>query len=205
MEKKYKIISIISIIVIICLGVFIGINYKNEIENNEFKQVLKNASDLENVTDEHYYEMFSGRTVSIKEFKEFAQSNVENTSDEINILKEFRDKTSNQTQKEYLNLEIDRLEQELLAYDKDIDSVNQYQRYLDGEITANKYRELGTKINDENQRIEKEIGIIKDNVIIYIDNHNELKQVIKELNLDEDFYTNELGGTSGNGGIYLTK
>lgn len=205
MDTKYKIISIILVIILLSLGVIIGINYKNEIDNNEFKEILTNASDIENITDKHYTEMFSGRSVSINEFKTFAQSNVENTSNEISILKEFRDKTSNQTQKEYLDIEINRLEQELRAYEKDIDSANQYERYLNGEITASKYTDLATQINDDVDRIDDETSIIKDDAITYLDNHPDLKQTINELNIDEDFYSNELGGTSGNGGVYITK
>lgn len=205
MDTKYKIISIILVIILLSLGVIIGINYKNEIDNNEFKEILTNASDIENITDKHYTEMFSGRSVSINEFKTFAQSNVENTSNEISILREFRDKTSNQTQKEYLDIEINRLEQELRAYEKDIDSANQYERYLNGEITASKYTDLATQINDDVDRIDDETSIIKDDAITYLDNHPDLKQTINELNIDEDFYSNELGGTSGNGGVYITK
>ena len=65
MNKQHKIISIIIIILLVIIGVYGYINYKNEMENNEFKEILKNASDIENITDKSYTEMYSGKSIRI--------------------------------------------------------------------------------------------------------------------------------------------
>ena len=46
---------------------------------------------------------------------------------------------------------------------------------------------------------------IKDETIIYLDNYRELKAILEEIDVDEDFYINEKGGTTGNGRVYFTK
>jgi len=205
MEGKHKIIAVILIILLILMGSYAIITYKNAQDNNEFKELLKNASNLENITDEHYKEAYSGKSMSGSDFKSFTESILENCTKESDMLIEFKNKTFNQTQKEYLEIEINRLQKEQQAKEKAVDNANQYQRYLNGEITASKYKELSGIIDNDTDRIENEIGMIKEDAITYINNHQDLKDTLKELNIDEDFYKNELGGTSGNGVIYLTK
>ena len=53
MKHKYKIISIIILVLLMIISVFIGINYRNTRDNKEFKEVLKNANNMENTTDKH--------------------------------------------------------------------------------------------------------------------------------------------------------
>ena len=99
MNKKFKIISIIIVILLLIIGVYAFITYKNEMDNYEFKEVIKNASDIENITDKHYAEVYSGRSISIDEYLIFTKSDSDNISQEMDILREFKNKTSNQTQK----------------------------------------------------------------------------------------------------------
>lgn len=205
MERKNKIIITITIILIVILAGYLIINYTNQLNNQEFKEVLKNASDIENTTDQHYKEAYNGTYMSIDEYITFTKSNIENHTKEIDLLKNFKDKTTNQTQKEYLEIQINRLETELRAYEKAVEIGNSYKRYQNGEITLNKYSELQNTLTNDTQRIDNQIGIIKDESITYINNHPELKETLNNINIDEDFYTNELGGTSGNGRIYFTK
>lgn len=205
MNKKFKIISIIIVILLLIIGVYAFITYKNEMDNYEFKEVIKNASDIENITDKHYAEVYSGRSISIDEYLIFTKSDSDNISQEMDILREFKNKTSNQTQKEYLEIQINRLEKEKLIHDKEVDIGNQYKRYIDGEITASKYMELSKIKEEETTNISVERSKIKDESIIYIDNHPDLKVVLENLDVDEDFYLNENGGTTGNGRVYFTK
>lgn len=204
MNKKHIFVSIIIILLII-IGAYAFMSYKNEMDNQEFKEIIKNASDLENITDKHYSEVYSGRSISIDEYLIFMQSDLDNTSKEMDMLREFKNKTSNQTQKEYLEIQINRLGKEKLIREKELDIGNQYKRYLEGEITANNYNEL-LKINEENKNnISVERSRIKDESINYIDNHPDLKSVLENIDVDEDFYLNEHGGTTGDGRVYFTK
>jgi len=205
MDKKYKIISLIIIILVIIIGAYAFTYYKNDMDNREFKEIVKNASDLENVTDKNYAAVYSGRSISIDDYLIFAKSDSENISKEIDMLREFKNKTYNQTQKEYLEIEINRLEKEKLIHESDVDSGNQCKRYYDGEITSSKYIEL-KKINDDyTDSLSSDISRIKGEAITYVGSHPDLKSVLEEINVDEDFYLNEHGGTTGNGRVYFTK
>ncbi len=179
--------------------------YKNEMDNREFKEVLKNVSDIENITDKNYASVYSGKSISIDDYIIFSQSDSDNASKEINMLKEFKNKTFNQTQKDYLEIQINRLEKEKLSHEKDVDLGNQCKRYYNGEITASKYSDLQKTNAEERDKINSEVSKIKDETIIYLDNHRELKAILEEIDVDEDFYINEKGGTTGNGRVYFTK
>lgn len=193
MNKQHKIISIIIIILLVIIGVYGYINYKNEMENNEFKEILKNASDIENITDKSYTEMYSGKSIRIDEYLTFTKSNVENTSKELDILIKFKNKTSNQTQKEFLEMQIKRLEKENIEHKDNLDIGEQCKRYLNGEITANKYNEILEKSTENHEQINDEISKIKEDTMVFIDNHPDLKSVLEEIGVDEDFYLNEKG------------
>ncbi len=106
MDKKYKIISVIIIILLIILGTYVFVSYKNEMDNHEFKDIVKNASDIENVTDKNYANFYNGGSVSIDEYLIFSKSDSDNVSKEIDMLREFKNKTSNHTQKEYLEIQL---------------------------------------------------------------------------------------------------
>lgn len=187
MDKKYKITVVIAILLIV-IGAYALMCYKNEIDNNEFKDIVKNASDLENITDKNYANVYSGKSISIDDYIFFSQSNSDNASKEIDILKDFKNKTFNQTQKDYLELQINRLEKEKLSHEKDVDLGNQCKRYFNGEITASKYKELQQSNAEEKDKLISEVSKIKDETIIYLDNHSELKAILEEIDVDEDFY-----------------
>lgn len=202
MEKKYKIISIIILILLLGIMIFAGINYKNNLENKEFKEILKNASNIENITDKNYKELYNDTILNLTEFKLVTQSLLDNCSKETDILTKFKDKTSNETQKEYLEIEIKRLQTEQRAHEKLVENGKEYERYLNGEITASRYIERSNTLNNDSERADNELGMIKDEAITYIQNHQDLNNTITELNLDEDFYLYELDGR-GNGKIYI--
>ena len=202
MEKKYKIISIIILILLLGIMIFAGINYKNNLENKEFKEILKNASNIENITDKNYKELYNDTILNLTEFKLVTQSILDNGSKETDILTKFKDKTSNETQKEYLEIEIKRLQTEQRAHEKLVENGKEYERYLNGEITASRYLERSNTLNNDSERADNELGMIKDEAITYIQNHQDLNNTITELNLDEDFYLYELDGR-GNGKIYI--
>ena len=207
MKRKFKraLIIILILILLIIIGSYAWTTYKNESDNKEFKEVLKNASDIENVTDKTYYDIHKIGSITADDYIQIENSISENTSKEINMLKQFRDKTFNQTQKEYINIEINRLEKEELHHKKAADVGSQYKRYLNGEITAKHYIDIREISNNDTKITEHDLGVIKDEAITYIKNHPELKQTLEEINIDEDFYTNEMGGTGGSGQLYFKK
>ena len=205
MDKKYKIILVVLVILLIVIGAYVLMCYKNEMDNREFKEVLKNVSDIENITDKNYASVYSGKSISIDDYIIFSQSDSDNASKEIKLLKEFKNKTFNQTQKDFLELQINRLEKEKLSHEKDVDLGNQCKRYYNGEITASKYSDLQKTNAEERDKINSEVSKIKDETIIYLDNYRELKAILEEIDVDEDFYINEKGGTTGNGRVYFTK
>ena len=182
--------------------IFAGINYKNNLENKEFKEILKNASNIENITDKNYKELYNDTILNLTEFKLVTQSLLDNCSKETDILTKFKDKTSDETQKEYLEIEIKLLQTEQRAHEKLVENGKEYERYLNGEITASRYLERSNTLNNDSERADNELGMIKDEAITYIQNHQDLNNTITELNLDEDFYLYELDGR-GNGKIYI--
>ncbi|MBR3213702.1 MAG: hypothetical protein IKF79_04205 [Methanosphaera sp.] len=171
-------------------------------ENKEFEEILKNASDIENITDKKYKELYNDTMLNLTEFKIVTQSILDNGSKEIDILTKFKDKTSNETQKKYLEIEIKRLQTEQRGHEKLAENGKEYERYLNGEITASKYIERSNTLNNDTMRLDNEVGIIKDETITYLQNHQDLNNTITKLNLDEDFYLYELDG-AGNGKIYI--
>ncbi len=164
-----KIIIVLIIIVIILTPVIFTFytNYKQEQERIGFRNALVSASNIENQSDIELHEVADGVSSYTEEIGTYLQEDQKNYDEEISILKEFNKTTSNQTQSEYLDLEIRRLEAEKLTYNQVI-----MDKTLNNEIITN-YNQIVVNIKLE--------------VMNFLIGHPDLKQDLESWGIDEDF------------------
>lgn len=113
-------------------------------------------------------------------------------NEEIIILQSFDDKSDNDTLKDYINLEIKRLTSEKEAFDYLIRDMENYNRYKNKSITKDYALGVSNQNTMELERISNNTFGIKSECEYYLNKHPDIKEVLVNLNVDDDFYANNI-------------
>lgn len=189
-RKIKKIIIILVILAIVIPTTYIAYtNYQNYEEQKNFNKTMKNISDIENQSDIKANELSSESSVDI--LIPATANDINTTTKEIDMLQNLSDNTHNQTYKEYINIQIDRLETEKMAYTSYEESLKTFESYKNG---SKSYSQTVTEYNEyknDTKKYNDKIGDKKDESTTFLDKHNDLKNTLEKLNIDEDFLINQ--------------
>ena len=205
MNKKTKTIAGIIIIILLVCSAFVAYNYYSNLKDREeFNSTIKNASNLENVTDQNYYDLYAKGSEKTENLIVFFESKIDNNTQIINNLTEFKNKTSNETYKEYLTIEINRLQAETDYHKQDLKYAQSYKQYKDGDISASQMRSISSDVLDEQELYVGQGEDYKQEAVDFLKEHPELNETLIGLDIDEDFNQNELDGAGESEGIRFT-
>ncbi|WP_304124522.1 hypothetical protein [Methanosphaera cuniculi] len=169
MNKNTKILLILIIIILIPIVYFTATTMSNQMEQDNFYETIKNVSNNENNSD--------------KSISQLIQTNNNNDNDTINVytktsktlnesiktLTDLEESLHNETLKEYVNLEITRMEDE--------------EKYWEAYIEYIQTRSNTKEVNDK--------GIIithsKQNAADFLNKHPDIKTRFEKMGIDEDF------------------
>lgn len=199
--KKTRIIIIVLIIIIIGLVSFTAYNnYANQQDNLKFNQTMKTASDLENVTDDNYAKLYEKETINVDDVITHMQSRSDNMTQEIDILTQYKNNTRNETYKAYLDIEVNRIKQERIHTENEQQYAQYYKDYKEGKISLSKLLNHKKDIENYSEEASTQTSVYKGEVVDYLKEHPDLNKTLVELKIDEDFSTQEYGGTGNSSG-----
>ncbi|AWX32146.1 hypothetical protein [Methanosphaera sp. BMS] len=193
MNDKTKIILLLIIfLMIIVLGfINIGLISSNN-SQSEFNRTVSQASSIENISDMEFAKYYNKSITTSDESIDVFKNKTNYINEEILILQSFDDKSGNDTLKDYVNLEIKRLTSEKEAFDYLVRDMENYNRYKNKSITKDYALGVSNQNTMELERISNNTFGIKSECEYYLNMHPDIKEVLVNLNVDDDFYANNI-------------
>ena len=192
MEKKKKIIITILIILFAIALVYFSMEYMHELEQQTFYDTIKNVSDLENKTDIESDKINKQTSASTSDVKKKDIDSINTTSQEILILQDLKNKVSNESYKEYIDIQLDRLNSENRTYTIMLENTEVYEQYQSGHMTNSRALSL---INDKNDEMDTYIDKVKEAKVqsdTFLNKHTDMKDKFNQIGIDEDFLFNQI-------------
>ena len=193
MNDKTKIILLLIIfLMVIVLGfINIGLISSNN-SQSEFNRTVSQASSIENISDMEFAKYYNKSITTSDESINVFKNKTNYINEEIIILQSFDDKSDNDTLKDYINLEIKRLTSEKEAFDYLVRDMENYNRYKNKSITKDYALGVSNQNTMELERISNNTFGIKSECEYYLNMHPDIKEVLVNLNVDDDFYANNI-------------
>ena len=193
MNDKTKIILLLIIfLMVIVLGfINIGLISSNN-SQSEFNRTVSQASSIENISDMEFAKYYNKSITTSDESINVFKNKTNYINEEIIILQSFDDKSDNDTLKDYINLEIKRLTSEKEAFDYLVRDMENYNRYKNKSITKDYALGVSNQNTMELERISNNTFGIKSECEYYLNTHPDIKEVLVNLNVDDDFYANNI-------------
>ena len=192
MEKKKKIIITILIIIFAIALIYFGMEYMHELEQQTFYDTIKNVSDLENKTDIESDKINKQTSASTEDVKKKEIESINTTSQEILILQDLKNKVSNESYLEYIDIQLDRLNSENRTYTIMLENTEVYEQYQSGQMTNSRALSL---IKDKNDEMDTYIDKVKEAKVqsdTFLSKHTNMKDKFNQMGIDEDFLLNQI-------------
>jgi len=192
MEKKKKIIITILIIIFAIALIYFGMEYMHELEQQTFYDTIKNVSDLENKTDIESDKINKQTSASTEDVKKKEIESINTTSQEILILQDLKNKVSNESYLEYIDIQLDRLNSENRTYTIMLENTEVYEQYQSGQMTNSRALSL---IKDKNDEMDTYIDKVKEAKVqsdTFLSKHTDMKDKFNQMSIDEDFLLNQI-------------
>lgn len=129
--------------------VYFGMKYMHELEQQRFYDTIKNVSDLENKTDIENDKIHKQTSASTENVKKKEIDSINTTSEEIVILQDLKNKVSNESYTEYIDIQLDRLNSENRTYTIMLENTEVYEQYRSGQMTNSRALSLIKDKTDE--------------------------------------------------------
>ena len=181
------------VILIAIPSAYFGITgYLHELEEQTFYDGIKEISDIENRTDAVGDILRNQTTPSTSDIKEYEIEEINTISTEILKLQELKNKLSNESYVEYIDIQINRLNSENRSCTAMLDNCNLYEQYNNGQIGASRTSSL---IEDNNKIIKtyaNKTSEYKVDADSFLSIHTDMKNRFNQLGIDEDFLYNQI-------------
>ena len=185
MKKKIKIaiIIIVAICILIPVSVVAYNNYQYNKEQTDFNDTMKKVSAMENKTDNETSALLSNGTITITQVNDANNKTINTGNEEIKLLQNLSKNLTNETLKNYTDLEIERLTAENKAWELEIEDGNALHDYYNGNGSVSELTEKTDQVtayanSTDNKKMEVEQ---------YLARNPELKDRLNNLGIDEDF------------------
>lgn len=157
------------------------------LEEQTFYDSIKEISDIENETDYLEEELIAGDNNSPDEIKDFCKDKIDVISTEIYLLENLKEELTDEDYMEYVDIEINRLDNENKSYTAILEYADIYELYLDGQIdTTTAYSLLEDKAWDVNYYSEKS-NDYRYEAETFLNGYTYMKVKFNELGIDNDF------------------
>lgn len=134
MNKKFKILIIILILILIPVVYFTATTVSNQMEQDNFYETIKNVSNAENKSDKLIAEYIQNNSNNYTFLMDNYNQTIKTMDDSINTLKDLNKSLHNETLKEYVNLEITRIEDEKTQWKIIPEEIEVLENYYHGKI-----------------------------------------------------------------------
>ncbi len=190
-KTKITFLLIIFFLIIVLGFINIGLISSNN-SQSEFNRTVSQASSIENISDMEFAKYYNKSITTSDESISVFKNKTKYIDEEILILQSFDDKSGNDTLKDYVNLEIKRLTSEKEAFDYLIRDMENYNRYKNKSITEEHALGVSNQNTMELERISNNTFSIKNECEYYLNTHPDIREVLINLNVDDDFYANNI-------------
>jgi len=166
--------------------------YMHELEQQTFYDTIKNVSDLENKTDIESDKINKQTSASTEDVKKKEIESINTTSQEILILQDLKNKVSNESYLEYIDIQLDRLNSENRTYTIMLENTEVYEQYQSGQMTNSRALSL---IKDKNDEMDTYIDKVKEAKVqsdTFLSKHTNMKDKFNQMGIDEDFLLNQI-------------
>lgn len=193
MNDKTKIIILLVLFALVIILGYVNIGLiSNNNGQSEFNKTVKEASIIENISDIEYQKYYNSSITSSDDSIKAFKNKSKYIDDEIRVLQSFNDKSDNDTLDDYVNLEIKRLTSEKEAFDYLIKDMENYNQYKNNTITKEHALSVSNQNTRELEKINDNTFNIKSECEYYVNMHPDIKETLIELNVDDDFYMNNI-------------
>ncbi|RAP54442.1 MAG: hypothetical protein BZ137_02085 [Methanosphaera sp. rholeuAM130] len=193
MNDKTKIIILLVLFALVIILGYVNIGLiSNNNGQSEFNKTVKEASSIENISDIEYQKYYNSSITSSDDSIKAFKNKSKYIDDEIRVLQSFNDKSDNDTLDDYVNLEIKRLTSEKEAFDYLIKDMENYNQYKNNTITKEHALSVSNQNTRELEKINDNTFNIKSECEYYVNMHPDIKETLIELNVDDDFYMNNI-------------
>ncbi|MCI5867289.1 MAG: hypothetical protein SOZ23_02710 [Methanosphaera sp.] len=196
MKKNIKILAILLVIIIIPVAYYGITTAMNNMEQENFYNTIKNVSDNENITDKPISQYIEDDKLNTTRLIELEVENSKTLNTSIATLKELNKSLRNETLKEYVNIEIIRMENEVESSDALIKFAQKARDYYDGKLGANEMLSYLDNHKKQTDKIDTRVDDAKTDAMEFLTAHPDIKEKFDELKIDEDFMILEFGPKS---------
>ena len=183
MEKRNKILIIILIIIIIPVAYY-GVTI---LEEQIFYNSIKEISDIENQSDVLGDHLRNSTNPSNEEYKEYCINNIDTCSREIEMLQELKGKVFTDKYKEFIDIQINRLNSENRTTTLMLNNSNIYQEYKNGTLGYSRALSLIKDNNIAEESYANKTSEFKVEADSFLSVHTGMKNKLYQLGIDEDF------------------
>lgn len=162
------------------------------IEEQTFYNGIKEISDIENKSDAAGDVIRNQTTPSNKDFKQFVTDSINTTSTELLMLQDLKSKVFKNEYKEFIDIQINRLNCENRTYSIMLDQSNLYEQYQNGKMSYSRALSLIEDKNEEISTYANKTSSYKADADIFLSVHKDMKQRFNELGIDEDFLYDQI-------------
>ena len=193
MNDKTKIILLCLLFIVILVLGYVNIALISDNNSqSQFNKTIKEASNIENISDIEYAKYYNSTVVSSDESINVFKNKSQYIDDEIKVLQSFKDKSANETLNDYVDLEIKRLSSEREAFSFLIKDMENYNQYKNNTITHEHALSISKQNGDELEKINDNTFNIKSECEYYLNMHPDIKETLLDLDVDDDFYSNHI-------------
>lgn len=194
-EKKNKRLKILAIVIIALVAICAAYFAVNYFEQENFYNSIKNVSDLENASD-YDGEIIRNKTAPTNdEIMEDTRKSINTTSKEILMLEDLKKTLINDTLKEYVDIEINRLTCENRSYSSFLKLSGYYDEYKNGGIGYSQMLGYIDDNRDESDIYNNKTEEYKVESDLFLQSHSDMKERFDSLGIDEDFMYNQIEET----------
>lgn len=196
MKKNIKILAILLVIIIIPVAYYGITTAMNNMEQENFYNTIKNVSDNENITDGPISETIMDKNLNITKAIDAEVGNSKTLNSSIATLKELNESLRNDTLKEYVNIEIRRMQEEVKVADKVIKYAYELRDYNNGKISSSEMLSYYNQYEKDIAKLGTRVDDAKTDAMEFLTAHPDMKEKFDELGIDEDFMILEQGPKS---------
>lgn len=189
MNKK----MIIGIIAVILVALIIAIpqyeSYQSTLLSENFNKTLQNASAVEAEIASTTNQINQQNSTDADTLIHTINNQITpKYSEELLRLNETKTNTNNDTEKQYIDLQMKRVQLESKNLNATVTLLNALSQYVKGEKTALDAQNTINQASTDNAQSSKELNQVYNDIKIFLDQNPDLNKKLHDLNLDSAYY-----------------
>lgn len=156
-------------------------------EQDNFYETIKNVSNAENNSDKNGAEFIQNNSNNYTFLMHDYNQTIKTMNDSVDTLKDLNKSLHNETLKEYVNLEITRMEDEKTHWKASYEEWEVLENYYHGKASYSESYQKVKQLNDEMNKTGTIVDHDKQKAEEFLEDHPDIKDRFEKLGIDEDF------------------